>query len=1075
MMDDLYHTAPHHLDTFIFNKLQPDQTFHEQVGETIHKICRFLKEQCSIKIIKTVKGGSSGKGTALKNGSDADLVIFVSHFKSFRDQKNNRGEILNKIRDMLQECQQSLASEIIMSEPQIITLPSGLPFSPRSLNFHFKSRELYESIEVDVLPAFDALGQLTKYSPSAQVYVDLIKAGGDGGEFSTCFTELQRNFVKWRPPKLKGLIRLVKHWYSMYVRPYKRFMRSGEFLPPKYALELLIIHAWESAEKGENFSTAEGFRTVMELIVEYEELWMFWTDNYNFNCPFVGNFLKDKLQEPRPMILDPADPTGNVAGNARWDLVAQEAQNCLQQNCVWNIISWDVEPVKGVRVSVEPHDISLSINPFIPIRNIKQQLEAQASVSVFNHYLEWNGQMLDEDRTLSNYRIFDDVTFDLKEQSSSCILLYTQVLSYRKKDHHYSKLLRIRTWSKSSAARGPPKARPRPAQGPPKARPRPAQGPPKARPSAAQGPPKAHPRPAQGLPKCRTRSTQGPSKARPSAVQGLPKCRTRSTQGPPKACPRPAQVSPKTRPRPAQGLPKLTSVKAGTMALYRTEPKRLDDFIKTNLEPDAFNVEVRNAVHRICEFLRNVCFNRRPEIKVIKAVKGGSTGKGTALRNGSDADLVVFLSCFKGFQEQRDTRQEVLEEIRQMLETCSRSLAYEIRDINITIIPNSSIPPKSLSFALKSKKRSSDSVEFDVLPAFVASVGLENANEAHLKLIHFVSKNGDPNGEFSACFTELQRKFVKQRYPKVKDLIRLVKHWYKQHVKPRKSELRGVERLPAKYAVELLTIYAWEQGNGMERFSMEEGFRTVLELICRYQELCIYWIEYYDVNNKVIADFLTQKLRANRPIILDPADPTGNVGPATGWHVMVEEARICLSQTCVSGVRGWNVLTVQKFKITVIGLDGSVLLLHANINNKISMIKQQIEQDRDIPAHQQRLMFNKTILNDHETLLDCGIFFDAELQLLHLLPTMEIFVINSDGRNLKFNVSPTDKVSTLKNKIESSERIRSNQYYLTFQSRPLEDGHTLKYYGIKTHSTININLRLRGGRVIQLLNVEYHN
>uniref|UniRef100_UPI00398F546C 2'-5'-oligoadenylate synthase 2-like n=1 Tax=Pristiophorus japonicus TaxID=55135 RepID=UPI00398F546C len=423
MMDDLYHTAPHHLDTFIFNKLQPDQTFHEQVGETIHKICRFLKEQCSIKIIKTVKGGSSGKGTALKNGSDADLVIFVSHFKSFIDQKNNRGETLKIIRDMLQECQQSFAFEIIMSKPKIITLSPGLPFSPRSLNFHFKSRELYESIEVDVLPAFDALGQLTKYSPSAQVYVDLIKAGGDGGEFSTCFTELQRKFVKRCPPKLKGLIRLVKHWYSVYVRPYKRFMRSGEFLPPKYALELLIIHAWESAEKGENFSTAEGFRTVMELIVEYEELWMFWTDNYNFDCPFVGNFLKDKLREPRPMILDPADPTGNVAGNARWDLVAKEAQNCLQQNCVWNIISWDVEPVKGVQVSVEPHGICLSINPFIPIRNIKQQLEAQASVSVSNHYLEWNGQMLDEDRTLSNYRIFDDVTFDLKEQSSSCILL----------------------------------------------------------------------------------------------------------------------------------------------------------------------------------------------------------------------------------------------------------------------------------------------------------------------------------------------------------------------------------------------------------------------------------------------------------------------------------------------------------------------------------------------------------------------------------------------------------------------------------------------------------------------------
>lgn len=62
------------------------------------------------------------------------------------------------------------------------------------------------------------LGQLNSdFPPSPKVYVDLIdlykSSDTMDGEFSTCFTELQRKFVVSRPTKLKDLIRLVKHWY----------------------------------------------------------------------------------------------------------------------------------------------------------------------------------------------------------------------------------------------------------------------------------------------------------------------------------------------------------------------------------------------------------------------------------------------------------------------------------------------------------------------------------------------------------------------------------------------------------------------------------------------------------------------------------------------------------------------------------------------------------------------------------------------------------------------------------------------------------------------------------------------
>lgn len=50
----------------------------------------------------------------------------------------------------------------------------------------------------------------------------------------------------------------------------------------------------------------------------------------------------------RPIILDPADPTHNVAEGYRWDIVAQRASQCLKQCCCYDnkdipVPSWAVK------------------------------------------------------------------------------------------------------------------------------------------------------------------------------------------------------------------------------------------------------------------------------------------------------------------------------------------------------------------------------------------------------------------------------------------------------------------------------------------------------------------------------------------------------------------------------------------------------------------------------------------------------------------------------------------------------------------------------------------------------------
>ncbi|XP_037054560.1 2'-5'-oligoadenylate synthase 2 isoform X2 [Peromyscus leucopus] len=211
----LFITPSHLLNKFIKYFLQPDKDFLDQIKRAVDTICKFLKENCfqgqSTKVLKTVKGGSTAKGTALKSGSDADIVVFLSSLKSYDSQQNERSMLVREIHRQLEDFQKTQELEVKFEI-------SKWEF-PRVLSFTLKSKSLNESVDFDVLPAYDALGQLRSgFPPRPEAYKELIElyrsSNFRGGEFSPCFTELQRNFIEPRPTKLKSLIRLIKHWYK---------------------------------------------------------------------------------------------------------------------------------------------------------------------------------------------------------------------------------------------------------------------------------------------------------------------------------------------------------------------------------------------------------------------------------------------------------------------------------------------------------------------------------------------------------------------------------------------------------------------------------------------------------------------------------------------------------------------------------------------------------------------------------------------------------------------------------------------------------------------------------------------
>ncbi|NWX38462.1 OASL2 protein, partial [Notiomystis cincta] len=432
------------LDGWIANTLQPSTAFSMQVKEAVGQMCEFLKRNCfedDIHVQKTVKGGSAGKGTALKNNSDADVVLFLSCLPSYQEQKKNRKFILDLIRMRLKVCRESLQFDVYISEPRY----KGPDNSPRSLSLTLSSRETRESIDVDVLPAYDALGQVTQDAPpNPEVYVRLLDACSSHGEFSPCFTELQKMFVKRCPAKLKNLLRLVKHWYKQLLNP----QYPNAHLPPKYALELLTIYAWEEATGScDSFDMAQGFRTVLELLCRHQEICIYWEKYYSLQHNKIGDHVKALLCSPRPVILDPADPTGILGQDKQWDLMAQAAASyCRSLPCLENVQPWNVQvrppepvsitvlcpcclyppallPLQPARpVTIEVMQLSgtrltMRVSPYTTIRQLKERIQQEWGILPYRQRLaqqqSGRSSTLQDEETLAMHGIFYNTTLVL--------------------------------------------------------------------------------------------------------------------------------------------------------------------------------------------------------------------------------------------------------------------------------------------------------------------------------------------------------------------------------------------------------------------------------------------------------------------------------------------------------------------------------------------------------------------------------------------------------------------------------------------------------------------------------------
>uniref|UniRef100_A0A5F9CZ05 2'-5'-oligoadenylate synthetase like n=1 Tax=Oryctolagus cuniculus TaxID=9986 RepID=A0A5F9CZ05_RABIT len=213
----LYGIPSCRLDSFVVRWLQPSRKWKEEVLEAVAGVEKFLRQESfhgehqlqdqEVRVLKVVKVGPFGTGTALRGTAEVELVVFLSCFRNFREEAKHHAAVLRLIQTKMWHCQELLALGL-----RDLRVDEGVP---EALTFTIQTRETAEPITVTIVPAYRALGPSVPNSlPPPEVYVSLIKACGHPGIFSPSFSELQRDFVKHQPTKLKSLLRLVKHWYQ---------------------------------------------------------------------------------------------------------------------------------------------------------------------------------------------------------------------------------------------------------------------------------------------------------------------------------------------------------------------------------------------------------------------------------------------------------------------------------------------------------------------------------------------------------------------------------------------------------------------------------------------------------------------------------------------------------------------------------------------------------------------------------------------------------------------------------------------------------------------------------------------
>ena len=137
-----------------------------------------------------------------------------------------------------------------------------------------------------------------------------------------------------------------------------------------------------------------------------------------------------------------------------------------------------------------------------------------------------------------------------------------------------------------------------------------------------------------------------------------------------------------------------------------------------------------------------------------------------------------------------------------------------------------------------------------------------------------------------------------------------------------------------------------------------------------------------------------------------------------------------------------------------------------NLNNQLVSLEINSLDNISILNNNNRLIFSGKQLDINYTFQDYNITSNSIINELSFLNgggegTKQIFIKTLSGKSITLDVSDSDKIDSIKQKIFEKEGIPVDQMRLVFNGKQLEDNNTISDYGIESDSTIHLVLRLR--------------
>ncbi|XP_041357496.1 2'-5'-oligoadenylate synthase 1-like [Gigantopelta aegis] len=293
------------LNDFMQKNVFPDKEYKTKSKEVVDRLKMFVQHNTGYNIKELFVGGSQGKKTNLLGHSDVDLVMYSNRYGTMKEFRKNVSKDLQALTNhMKKDLTWAKGVNITRTTKHAVQFEVKLPG--------------YAPIKVDLLPAPDLLqNKEPKY-----IYKEMKTLSEEERQYySVCFAKKQTEFVKYVPPDVKHLTRLVKYWTKTENVPVK-----------SYFTELLVIDSWKRWGKPDEFPIQKKFLSIIHRLKDLSDLRrMRWKENNTTMKTFPD------LPPEGPVLLDVMNPFNNVAPTGE-DVreVEEKATSLLDRKPTWS-------------------------------------------------------------------------------------------------------------------------------------------------------------------------------------------------------------------------------------------------------------------------------------------------------------------------------------------------------------------------------------------------------------------------------------------------------------------------------------------------------------------------------------------------------------------------------------------------------------------------------------------------------------------------------------------------------------------------------------------------------------------